>query len=317
MGSMLGGLLAEAGAEVTLVGRARHVEAIERGGLRLNGVGGERTIRLKATEKLGYPVGLAIFAVKTQDLGAACQEVAPMVGRGPVVTLQNGVRADDIAAEVFGRDQICGCTAFSMASFLQPGEVSIHVRGWLTIGAPFEARPGLIGEVRRMLVKALPVVVAEDIRAVRWTKLIGNLNNALPAATGLPLQEVYFNPSTARLPLRLMREGLSVIAAAGLHTDSSPQALAMRLAASLPEPLPLAIFRLVARTPLGSLPMLGSTWQSIKRGSATEIDFLNGEVIRLGKKVGIPTPYNLRAVELVREVEKTGEFFPLKSLWPR
>jgi 2-dehydropantoate 2-reductase len=113
-----------------------------------------------------------------------------------------------------------------------------------------------------------------------------------------------------------MREGLETLSAAGVHTDRSPQALAMRLIARLPEPVPLALLRLTARTRLGEIPMLGSTWQSVMRGSPTEIEYLNGEIVALGARMGFPTPYNARAVELVREVERSGRFRPPEELWP-
>ncbi len=62
--------------------------------------------------------------------------------------------------------------------------------------------------------------------------------------------------------------------------------------------------------------MFGSTWQSIRRGSRTEIDYLNGEIVALGEKIGHRTPYNAHVVRLVHEVEESGEFYPLEKLWP-
>ena len=203
-----------------------------------------------------------------------------------------------------------------MSTFLEPGEVECHVRGWLTMGDPFVSRPSRLKEIQATLRRALPVKTTRDIAAARWTKLIGNLNNALLAATGRPLQEIYFSKSTSRLPLRLMREGLATVSAAGVRLDRSPQAGAMRLATRLPERVPLSAFRLASCTRLGKLPMFGSTWQSLRRGSLTEIDYLNGEILTLGEKAGLPTPYNSRTVSLVHEVERTGGFRPLEELWP-
>lgn len=315
VGSLIGGLLAERGEDVTLVGRRPHVEAIREGGLRLDGPGGGRAVRLQARERLAESPDLAIFAVKTQDLDEACREAAPLVGRAPVVTMQNGVRCDEIARRHFLPERIVGCVVFSMAHFTEPGRVGCHVRGWLTVGAPFDDRSP-VREVGAVLEKALPVRHSGDIAAARWTKLVGNLNNALPAATGLPLQEIYFSPATSRLPLRMMREGLDTISAAGIRPDRSPHSLGMRLAARLPEPVPLGAFRALARTRLGSLPMLGSTWQSLARGSPTEIDYLNGEIVRLGERLNHPTPYNERVVGLVHGVESSGQFYPPEKLWP-
>ena len=321
MGSLLGGLLAERGEDVLLVGRSAHVEAIRREGLYLGGVVGERVVRLEGSEQLRERPDLTVFAVKTQDLDAACRAAAPLLGRGTVVTMQNGVRCDAIARRHFAPEQIVGCVAYSMATFLEPGRVQCWVRGYLALGTPFGTsngiRSGRLGMAEATLKKALPVRTSRDIGATRWTKLLGNLNNALPAATGLPLQEIFLGRPTSRLPLRLMREGLSILSAARVRTDGSPQAAALSLVARLPEPATTSLLRGVARTRLGKIPMFGSTWQSVVRGSRTEIDYLNGEIVALGERVGLAAPYNERVVRLVHDVERSGEFYPPEALWPR
>ncbi len=316
VGGLVGGLLAERGEDVTLIGRAAQVRAVRDKGLHLSGVVGERVVRVDAREALEERPDLAIFATKTQDLAEACRNAAPFVGENPVLMMQNGVRCDEIARHFFAPEQIVGCVVFSMASSLEPGWVSCYVRGWLTIGDPFVSQPARLQGIRATLQKALSVRLSRNIIATRWTKLIGNLNNALPAITGRPMQEIYFSRSTSWLPLRLMREGLETLAKAGIRTDYSPHALAIRLAARAPEAIPLALFRLLARTRLGALPMFGSTWQSIVRGSPTEVDYLNGEIVNLGRETNHPTPYNARVVQLVHEVEESGEFRPLEELWP-
>ncbi len=316
VGALIGGLLSEAGEDVTLIGRPEHVRAIQSWGLRLTGTTGERVLRVKARESLAEKPDLTIFAVKTQDLSEACRAAAPIVRDSIVLTAQNGLRCDEIARRFFDPARIVGCVVFSMSTFLEPGEVDCRVRGWITLGDPFVSQPSRLARLRDTLRRALPVHLSRDIAATRRTKLIGNLNNALPAATGLSLQEIYFSPESSRLPLRLMREGIETLSAAKVRMDRSPQALAMRLATRLPERVPLAVFRGMSHTRLGGLPMFGSTWQSIKRGSRTEIDYLNGEIAALGESIGHPTPYNSRVVELVHRVEETGEFCPLEKLWP-
>lgn len=316
VGSLVGGLLADGGEDVTLIGRSAHVQAIQEHGLHLEGAVGERIIRVKAQEQLTESPELTIFATKTQDLAETCRSVAPLVGEGPVITMQNGVRCDRIAREFFIPDQIVGCMVFCSATFLEPGRVSCQVRGWLTIGDPFVSQPSRLQKIKGILSKALPVHISRDIAATRWTKLITNLNNALPAVTGLPLQDIYFSKSTSQIPLRIMREGLETLSAARIRMDNSPQALAVRLATSLPESFPTAVLGALSHTRMGRQPMFGSTWQSIKRGSATEIDYLNGEIVDVGKKIGHDTPYNAHVVQLVQEVEKSGKFYPPEKLWP-
>ncbi|WP_273889087.1 ketopantoate reductase family protein [Rubrobacter naiadicus] len=317
VGSLVGGLLSAAGEEVTLVGRGEHVRRINESGLRLSGVGKERILHPKAATFLEERPDLLLMATKTQDLAEACREVAPLVSEEtPVITMQNGVRCDEIAREFFRPQQIIGCVVFFSASYLEPGEVRWQVRGHLIIGDPFVPDPERLRRVREVLKKALPVRISRDIRASRWTKLIFNLNNALPAITGLPMQHIYFSPDTAAIPLRMMREGMEVAHRAGFGLDFSLPALAMRTMVRLPEAVPRRILGVLGRTPVGREPIFGSTWQSIRRGARTEVDYLNGEVVRLGRKMGLDTPYNERVVELVHEVERKGEFLSPEMLWP-
>ena len=317
MGSLVGGLLSAAGEEVTLVGRGEHVRRINESGLRLSGVGKDRILHPKAATSLEERPDLLLMATKTQDLAEACREVAPLVSEEtPVITMQNGVRCDEIARDFFRPQQIIGCVVFFSASYLEPGEVRWQVRGHLIIGDPFVPDPERLRRVREVLKKALPVRISRDIRASRWTKLIFNLNNALPAITGLPMQHIYFSPDTAAIPLRMMREGMEVAHRAGFELDFSLPALAMRTMVRLPEAVPRRILGVLGRTPVGREPIFGSTWQSIRRGARTEVDYLNGEVVRLGRKMGLDTPYNERVVELVHEVERKGEFLSPEMLWP-
>jgi 2-dehydropantoate 2-reductase len=114
-----------------------------------------------------------------------------------------------------------------------------------------------------------------------------------------------------------MREGIEVVYGAGLRLDRSPAALAMRAMVRLPEGVPGRVLRIIGQTPVGREPIFGSTWQSIRRGSRTEVDYLNGEIVELGRKIGRKTPYNERVVELVHEVEEKGEFLSPEMLWPK
>ncbi|WP_273845661.1 ketopantoate reductase family protein [Rubrobacter calidifluminis] len=317
VGSLVGGLLWEAGEDVTLVGRGEHVRRINERGLHVSGAGGRRVLRPKAAHSLEESPDIVLLATKTQDLADACREVAPLVPEdAPVVTMQNGVRCDEIAREFFSPQQIVGCVVFFSASYLEPGEVRWQVRGRLIVGEPFAPGSGHLQETRELLSKALPVRISRDILASRWTKLIFNLNNALPAITGLPMQRIYFDPATSEIPLRVMREGIEVAYGAGFRLDLSPAALAMRAMVRLPEGIPGKVLGILGRTPVGREPIFGSTWQSIKRGSRTEVDYLNGEIVELGRKIGRKTPYNERVVELVHEVEKKGEFLSPEMLWP-
>jgi 2-dehydropantoate 2-reductase len=337
IGCSLAGPLSARGHEVTLVGRPAQVEAIERDGLALEDPSGARRIfRLDAATALATRPDLVLLTVKTQDVAAACAALLPLAAGVPVVALQNGVRGDQFAADVLGREAVLGAVVMSAASYLRPGEVTVQFPGWLIVGEPFGPVRVRTREVARVLRGALPTHMTRHLDRVRWSKLISNLNNGLCAATGLALPELMRQPEGPRLALRVMREGRVVTRAAGIRLDHglyglTPHALLRDPTAALiallqasmtsvltalPERVALAILRAAGRGRLSQLPIRGSTWQSIARGRPSELDYLNGEIVRLGRARNIPTPYNTHLAAVVRGVEATRQFVALEVLLP-
>ncbi|MBT5876139.1 MAG: hypothetical protein HOH43_22115, partial [Candidatus Latescibacteria bacterium] len=186
-------------------------------------------------------------------------------------------------------------------------------QGGIVIGRPFPE--GRIDPLlfRDMLIKIMPTSITQNIEGVRWSKLIFNLNNALAAITGHPMQGFSENPGLFRVAVRMMKEGLAVAHALGIQLEpipGSPVGL-MKLLAMLPVRIGASLARIGfnrARRRLYDQPLYGSTLQSLMRHRPTEIDYLNGEVARLGQTVGIDTPVNADIVDLVHQVEKTGKF---------
>jgi 2-dehydropantoate 2-reductase len=310
IGSVLGGLLADAGEEVTLIGRQAHIHYINEHGLQIDGALGSLHVTIQATEKLDFVPDLALLCVKTQDIVAAAKENKPWLAGVPTIAMQNGVQAENLAASVLGKENMLGGVVLFGATFLEPGKVIYSPAGHLVVGESFgsaQKRTKVIGNV---LNKAIPTAVTANIQGAHWTKLIINETNALPAITGLSFQDVYANPYLRTWSVRLMREALDVITAAGNTLASLPEVPARVLKLLLYMPMPTAglLPRLFSRA-LGDSPALGSTLQSIERGKPTEIDYLNGEIVALGEKTGRPTPYNTLIVALVHEVEQQGVFF--------
>ena len=265
---------------------------------------------MQAAEKLDFVPDLALLCVKTQDVLTAINENKQWLDGVPTIALQNGVQAEDLAASALKKDNVLGGVVFFGATYLEPGKVTYSPAGNLVVGeayGPVQERTKAIGNV---LNKAIPTTVTANIRGARWTKLIINETNALPAITGLSFLEVNRDPYLRQLSVRLMQEALRVITVSGNTLASLPEAPAWLLRLFLHMPMPVAelLPRMFSRT-LGNAPALGSTLQSIKRGKATEIDYLNGEVVALGEKTGQPTPYNTTIVALVHEVEQRGTFF--------
>lgn len=315
VGSLIGGLLAKAGEDVTLIGRRPHVEAVNRNGLHIDGALGAMRVRVRAAERLDFEPDLALLTMKTQDVAAAARELHPYLAGVPVVTMQNGVRSDELVADVLGKEHVHSCVVLLGATYLEPGGVTYSSRGALVLGAPFRPIDERTRTIAAVLDKAVPTHLSANIAGAHWTKLIVNENNALPAVTGLSIQDVNRRPALSRLSVLLMREAAETISAAGIELASLPRLPAPALKVTLRMPMPVAsrLLRLLSRS-LGTTPALGSTLQSVRRGEKTEIDYLNGEVVALGKRTGRPTPRNAAVVELVHRVEATGKFLTAEEV---
>jgi 2-dehydropantoate 2-reductase len=337
VGCYLAARLSERGHRITLVARGEQRATIARDGLLLRGPRGEeRRYRLEVAAALEERPDVVLLAVKTQDVAEASAAMRLVVAGVPVVALQNGVQADQIAASILGREMLLGAVVMCAVSYVRPGDVSVQFPGWLILGEPFRRTEARTREIAQVLDEALPTYVTPHLRRVRWSKLIANLNNALCAATGLTAPEMGSTALGCVLSLRLMQEGHAVARAAGIRLDHglyglSPRALRRDANAALiallqaafttvlvrlPDRAALTVLRAASRSRLNQLPVRFSIWQSIARGRPTEVDYLNGEIVRLGTRLGVPTPYNGHLVSLVRQVEQTGAFFAIEDLMP-
>ncbi|HEV8191707.1 MAG TPA: 2-dehydropantoate 2-reductase [Ktedonobacterales bacterium] len=315
VGSVIGGLLARAGEDVTLIGRKPQVDAINTHGLLIDGALGEMRVPVAARERLDFSPDLALLGVKIQDIEATIRDAQPHIASSLILTLQNGVRADDLLAGLADKANILSGVVVFGAIYLEPGKVTYSPAGRLVIGNPFGPITANVREVAETLNKGLPTHVSDDIRGAHWTKLIINENNALPAITGLSLQRVNTYPQLRRLSVLLMREAVNTMTASGISLGQFPGVSTNLIKILLRTPMPVAsaLPRLLSRA-MGETPFLGSTLQSLKRAKSTEIDYLNGEIVALGKQIGRATLYNTTVVNLVHQVEATGEFLSVDEV---
>jgi 2-dehydropantoate 2-reductase len=130
------------------------------------------------------------------------------------------------------------------------------------------------------------------------------------------MNEVYADASLWKLAVDLMREGLRVIDRANIRLESLPDVSVdlTRVINWMPPGIAGRIAAAKLRRMTTTWPLLGSTLQSIQRGRPTEIDYLNGEIVELGKRYGEATPLNTKIVEMVHQVERTGQFFSLEEI---
>ena len=312
VGGTLAALLDRAGHDVEVTARGDNLAAIRAEGLRLDGGWGEHVAHVAAHETLAW-IGrdepeLAILATKAQDAATALRANREVLGAVPLLVAQNGLGGLDVARSVLPESPLFGGLALFAASYLEPGRVTVTAPLPLIVGAGAGSQ-GQLATVAEVLRGALPVEVTDDIIGAQWTKLLINHVNALPAITGLSVQQVIADPGLRRVMTASMRETVRVARRLGIRFGQVQGVNGRVLGAIGSAPLAFgAWFPRTLRARMGSVPNPGSTLQSIKRGQLTEIDFLNGAVVAAAEEAGIATPINSTIVDLVHEVETSGRF---------
>lgn len=319
IGSIVGGLLSKAGYDVTLIGRKDNVDEINQHGLIIDGIFGEMKIDIKAKECLSFKPDIVFLAVKTQDVKTAIEENKLFISNSIIVTMQNGMESDKIVASILGQDNIFSSVVFFGGNFLESGKVTLinyNKKGSLVVGRAFGDENETTKKIIDILNEALPTKGTSNIVGAHWTKLIFNQSNAIPAVTGIPMQEIVKNKKLVKLQIMLMKEAFYIVEKSGATPYSLPGAPIsfIKFLLNLPLIFSIPLFRLQANF-LGNLPSPGSTLQSINRNKSTEIDYLNGEIVRLGEKIKTPTPYNSVIVNLVHKVSKSKRFFSADEIW--
>lgn len=290
VGSFFGAMLARAGHRVTLIGRAPHVQAIEARGLQLHKGGQVEAVRLAASADLHAVRGadLVLFCVKSTDTDAVARQIAPLLEpHALVLSLQNGVdNAETIARHV--RQTVVPTVVYVATAMPEPGVVKHHGRGDLVIG-PLDATTDaarLQPVVDLFGTAGVPVVISPDVMAELWSKLMVNCAyNAISGLSQLPYGRMAALPLVQDVMRSVVREVVAVARAAGVTLPLDGAMAAMeRIAPAMPA-------------------QLSSTAQDMARGKPSEIDHLNGFVVRRGAELGIATPVNQTLHALVKLVE--------------
>jgi 2-dehydropantoate 2-reductase len=315
IGSVVAGYLAKAGEDVILIGRKDQTDAIVYNGLDVKGARGEENLKIGGATRLYQNYDLVIFAVKTQDLEDAYQHNAEFLEEGLIMTTQNGVQADNILSSHFDRERMISSIVMFGATYVRPGEVTFNFEGDWVIGRPFVPNGPSVQLVAGVLGKAFSVKVSDDIMGMKWLKLFVNFNNCIPALIGKSMQETFADMDLCRLSVMLLKEGVEIVTAAHIELVSMPGFPKERIVAlaALPTEQAAGIINKTL-TSLSKEPLYGSILQSIMRQKASEIDFINGEVVQLASHMRIEAPLNELMVDLVHQVERKGKFMDVDAV---
>lgn len=315
IGGAVAGYLHQAGCDIELIARSQTVSSIHQNGLKISGVRGESIIHLPVKEKMTEPADLVIFATKSQDLEEAYQLNNAFLDTGLILTTQNGVQGDNLLSVHFERERQLSSIVMFGVTYQSPGHLIYNFDGDWILGRPFTPLDPIAHDVAAVLSKAFKVELAWDIMGQKYLKLFVNFNNAIPGLTGLSMQETFADLDLCRLSIRLLQEGVGIVQSAGIQLVSMKDFPKERILGLTQMPLDAAANILnKTLTGLSREPLYGSILQSIMRQKASEIDFINGEVVRLAKHLKVPVPLNEILVDLVHEVERNNRFMAKEEI---
>ena len=316
IGCLVAGYLKNKEEEVTLVGRNPAVRSIKENGLAISGVRGNFLVRIGISDTLNYIPDLAILTTKTQDIDSALQGNSYLLRNSLLLTTQNGVQADNLVAKYLGREKIISSIVMFGATYLQPGKVVHNFEGSWVLGSFFNPKftESMIS-VSLVLNKAFPAIISEEIKGMKYLKIFANANNCLPGIIGKSMQEVFSDLDISRISIAIWREAFQVIDKAGINLVSLPGFPVENITklTSMPGADAARVFSGIMKN-LSKEPLYGSILQSIMRGRLSEIDYINGEFVRLAREHNMHAPLNKVLVDMVHSVEKNNRFYSKDDL---
>ncbi len=294
LGCAIGAALTEGGNEVWLLNRsAAHVEAMRRDGLRVDDRNGSRHVKVRATTRAAEAgvVDLVIVLVKSFDTDAAMRGAVELIGPETLVlSLQNGLGHEDVLADIVGLERVLAGKTYVGGVMRNPGHIESGVVGKATHIGELDGRitPRANAIADTFNASGLDTTVSANIVGTMWDKLLVNVaTGALTGATGLTYGQLYDEPLLKATALSAVAEAMAVARAAGVPLSTDDPERAWTLAGE-------------GLSPGFKTSML----QSLEKGSITEIDFINGAVVRWGRRHGVPTPVNATLVACIKGIER-------------
>jgi 2-dehydropantoate 2-reductase len=283
VGCYYGFKLARAGHDVVLIGRPRHIEAIERQGLRLQTDTLDLNIRVSVSTEASavQRARLVLFCVKSNDTESAAAAIKPHLAPAALVlSLQNGVENAD-RLRVLVPQQLIAAAVYIGVEMAGPGHVRHHGRGELVI-EPSQASDEL---ARTLIGAGVPTDISDNVRGALWAKLITNCAyNALSAITQLSYGRLVKGEGVTAVMRDLVGECVAVAKADGVTLPGDVDAAVRKIAETVPG-------------------QYSSTAQDLARGKRSEIDHLNGLIVRRGEALGVATPANRLLHAIVKLIE--------------
>lgn len=294
MGSVIGGHLANAGNDVVMIDvNEDHISTIKTNGLVLENDESKDVVKVRAaTNSIGIePVDLVIVLVKSFHTEDAIRASENIVGpETTVLSLQNGLGQEEVLANIVGRERVIAGKTYVGGMLSAPGHAVAGVKGKETIIGELDGQitPRIRKVAEAFDAANLATIVSDNIVGAMWDKLLINVAaGALSGITGLNFGNLYDLPEVEETAIEAVAEAMRVASALDVQLETkTPKDAWLKASAGLP------------------FDFKPSVLQALERGQTTEIDFINGAVVRAGQKAGIATPVNATLVACIKGVER-------------
>ena len=294
MGSVIGGHLATAGNDVVMIDvNEDHISTIKTNGLVLENDETKNVVKVRAaTNSIGIkPVDLVIVLVKSFHTEDAIRASENIVGpETTVLSLQNGLGQEEVLANIVGKERVIAGKTYVGGMLSAPGHAVAGVKGKETIIGELDGQitPRIRKVAEAFDAANLATIVSDNIVGAMWDKLLINVAaGALSGITGLNFGNLYDLPEVEETAIEAVAEAMRVAKALDVQLETkTPKDAWLKASAGLP------------------FDFKPSVLQALERGQTTEIDFINGAVVRAGQKAGIATPVNATLVACIKGVER-------------
>jgi len=295
------------------------VDVIKRNGLKLHGRKGEHTVRMMAYTEYPKEAGsfdVIFLGVKSNVLEAVFEQAMKHLSEGGfIVTIQNGLEIFSIAKKNPHTKVVAGAVAYN-AQHEEIGNIDVTTKGGISFGTLGSADEKDLSRLEELLPPLIPVHTCEDTAAVLWTKLLIVCSvTGLGGVSGLRVGELLNNRHARRLFYGMATEGSLLAEKLGIRLLKLPGGINPEKFGNLGKGYPLPVRCILLKLASIKFKDLKSGIQvDLERGNKTEIDYINGSIVREGERMGLDTPINRLVVEMVKEIEEERRSMSPKNL---
>ncbi|MEF8879376.1 MAG: 2-dehydropantoate 2-reductase [Candidatus Thermoplasmatota archaeon] len=307
VGTAVGGLLSNYEKDVVLIGKKPQVEKINKNGIEIylkrDKIKVHNPVVSSNLETL-EDIDVVFICVKSQDTEKLAKDLKKNIGKKTIiVSLQNGVRNKDFLKRHLKNEVLLSVVLFNVL-YLEPGKVKITMPGCLYLQKTKKSSRKISEKLNQAGLKTKTV---DNIKGYLWSKLIFNVQNAVTALTGQTLRDSFINRDSKKIIIEILNESLDIADNTDIETKKLPRFDPKKLIFKLRF---LNSFLLKIGISLIGLNQnaKNSMQQSLLRNKKTEIDYINGEIVRLAEKNNLHAPLNYKLVELVKKVEEDKSY---------